>query len=54
MQKPAPSFFYDLPKFVPLGGFPNGLPEFLRQRCNPMILQRYTLCEVTNGRMGGP
>lgn len=46
MAKPAPSFFYALPKFVPLGKTLESLPEFLKRRCNPMFLQGYTLCEV--------
>ena len=46
MAKPAPRFFYACRKFVPQAEILDFLPEFLKRRCNPLILRAYTLCEV--------
>lgn len=51
MAKPAPRFFYACRKFVPQVEILESLPEFLKKRCNPLILRSYTLCEV-NGAKG--
>lgn len=46
MSRTAPSFFYDQPKSVPLGGFGHSSPENSKEGCKPLILRSYTLCEV--------
>ena len=46
MATVAPKKIYAQGKHVPKGNFPENLPEFLIRRCNPLILQYYTLCEV--------
>lgn len=46
MAKPAPSFFYDQPKSVPLGGFCKTTHGKPKSDGKSLIHKRYTLCEV--------
>lgn len=50
MAKPAPSFFYDTLKSVPLGGFAQPATENSKCACKPLKLRNYTLCEVDQRR----
>lgn len=49
MAKPAPSFFYDKLKSVPLGGFHHSSIENSKSECKPLNSRSYTLCEVSHG-----
>ena len=46
MAKLAPSFFYDWPKFVPLGGSMQCAQRKSGSDGKPLNLRSYTLCEV--------
>jgi len=50
MAKPAPSFFYDHPKSVPLGGFCKTTHGKPKSDGKPLIHKRYTLCEVEEAK----